>query len=262
MSEREVRALLATATEDRPSGIDLMPAPRRRRVLVPALAGLGVAAAAGAIVLVLPGAQPSAQAQVAAAVANTSGESFHLHVGAGAKTFEGAFDPSRGVGIITETGTGAETRFVDDQMYIKEGAAGKWVVYPRPSISMKDVPAATALVKSAPLDPQAALEQLRSATDVKEDGTASGEGWTGHRFSFSLADTDSKAGKTATASGSVDVDDQGRVRRLEVVFADNGQRDVMDFTAYGTAVSVTAPPSNQVEQPKEEQGGKKPAEGS
>ncbi|GAA4203918.1 hypothetical protein GCM10022252_62260 [Streptosporangium oxazolinicum] len=49
-------------------------------------------------------------------------------------------------------------------------------------------------------------------------------------------------------TGAVNVDDQGRVRRLEVVFDDNGQRNVLDFEDFGTPMTVTAPPADQVEQ--------------
>lgn len=49
-------------------------------------------------------------------------------------------------------------------------------------------------------------------------------------------------------TGAVNVDDQGRVRRLEVVFSDTGQRNVLDFGGFGTPVTVTAPPADQVEQ--------------
>ncbi|MEO3814089.1 hypothetical protein ABGB17_34260 [Sphaerisporangium sp. B11E5] len=43
------------------------------------------------------------------------------------------------------------------------------------------------------------------------------------------------------------MDDQGRVRRMEVTFQDNGQSDVMDLGDFGTRVTVTPPPAGQVE---------------
>ncbi|WP_248963623.1 hypothetical protein [Sphaerisporangium perillae] len=257
MNERELRTLLIKATEDRPAGIDLMPRmthrPKRTRSLVPMIAAVGVVAAVGTTVLVLPGSQPSAQAQVAAAIENTSSESYRIHVDAGVKTFDGAFDPVQRVGSITGHGDGTDTRFIGDLMYIREPGAPKWTVYPRSEALRKDAPAATVLVKLAPLDPQGALQQLRSATDVREDGSASGTGWTGQRFKFSL-NSDERLGssnasdKPFTVTGAVEVDDQGRVRRLEVTFSDNGQRDVMDFGDFGTPVTVTAPPADQVQQ--------------
>lgn len=267
MNEREIRALLAMATEDRPAGIDLMPAtpaalapapapatPRRRpaRVLVP-IASMGVAAAVGVAALFSPVSQPSAQAQVAAAAENTSRESYRIHSTSGTKTFDGAFDPAQRVGVITRAGDGAETRFVGDLMYVRRQREGKWMVSARIDEELKSAPQAVALVKLAPLDPQTALRRLRSATDVREDGSASGQGWTGQRFTFSLEDTGEPNLKEAVdgpgeITGAVNVDDQGRVRRLEVVFGDTGQRNVLDFEDFGTPVTVTAPPADQVEQ--------------
>ncbi|MGJ6964799.1 hypothetical protein ACSDR0_23085 [Streptosporangium sp. G11] len=263
MNEREIRALLVRATEDRPAGIDLMPAipapaaatPRRgpARVLVP-IASMGVAAAVGVVALFLPAGQPSAQAQVAAAAENTSRESYRIHSTSGAKTFDGAFDPAQRVGVITRAGDGAETRFIGDLMYVRQQREGKWMVSARIEEELKNAPQVVALVKLAPLDPQAALRRLRSATDVREDGSASGQGWTGQRFTFSLKDEREPGLKEAVdgaaeITGAVNVDEQGRVRRLEVVFGGTGQRNVLDFKDFGTPVTVTAPPADQVEQP-------------
>ncbi|WP_440073423.1 hypothetical protein [Streptosporangium sp. OZ121] len=260
MNEKELRALLVRATEDRPAGIDLMPAmpapaaPRRgpARVLAP-IASLAAAAAVGMVALLLPVGQSSAQAQVAAAAENTSRESYRIHGTSGAKTFDGAFDPAQRVGVITRAGDGAETRFVGDLMYVRQQREGKWTVSPRVEAELRSAPQAVALVKLAPLDPQAALQRLRSATEVREDGSASGQGWTGQRFTFSLEDAGEPgfkgiAGGPVEITGAVSVDDQGRVRRLEVVFGDTGQRNVLDFGDFGTPVTVTAPPADQVEQ--------------
>ncbi|MGP3962221.1 hypothetical protein ACTWPT_40140 [Nonomuraea sp. 3N208] len=256
MNEHEIRTLLTKATEDRPAGIDLMPAlPRRRlaRVLVP-LAALGAAATVAAVAVVLPATQSTAQAQVVAAVENTSQESYRIHTTAGEREFDGAFDPVRRVGVITRT-DGTETRFVGDLVYVRESGETTWMVSPRSDAELEQAPPAVALVKLAPLDPQAALQRLRSATDVRESGTASGQGWTGKRFTFSLeatAGTDLKAGASVGATGVVDVDDQGRVRHLEVAFSDTGHPTVTDFSDFGTQVSVTAPPADQVQQPPAE----------
>ncbi|GAA0391695.1 hypothetical protein GCM10009530_48750 [Microbispora corallina] len=269
MDENHLRTLLVRATEDRPAGIDPMPSITRRprRVLVPSLAALGVAALASVVVTALPGSQVSAQAQVTAAVDTTSTQSYRVHLQEGDRTWDGAVDPTRGVGFIAETGGASETRFLGDLMYIKRrdeakwGDQVKWEVQPRreeqkPGAPTPAVQAGFApqdLVKLAPLDPQAALQQLRSATDVHEDGAASGQGWTGQRFGFSLTSpgpSDAPEGARAPvgASGTVEVDDQGRVRRLDVTF-DDGARDVMEIGDYGTPVTVTAPPADQVVSP-------------
>ncbi|MFC6086276.1 hypothetical protein [Sphaerisporangium aureirubrum] len=265
MDEKEVRALLIKATEDRPPGLDLlagMPAVtdtpgvrarrerRRIRPLVP-LASLGVAAAVSVIMLALPLGQPSAQAQVAAAVDNTSQESYRIHSTSDGRVFDGAFDPVQRVGFIASAAEGAETRFVGDLLYIRQPGRAKWEVAPRADAA--ELPVVVAVVKFAMVDPQQALQRLRSATDVQEEGPASGEGWTGKRFTFSLTDADN-AKRTEAVTGAVDVDDQGRVRRLEVNFGGSGQRNVMEFGDYGTPVTVTAPPAGDVEQPSDNYG--------
>ncbi|WP_433444161.1 hypothetical protein [Nonomuraea sp. CA-141351] len=263
MNEQELRVLLTKATEDVPASVRLMPAtraPRRRgaRVLLPAIAGLGVAAVVGATVLA-PWSRPSAQAEVATAVDNTSQDSFRLHTTSGAKTFDGAIDPERHLAVITNAAEGSETRFVGDLMYIRPDASALWTASPRAEAVPVDASEATALAKLATLDPVQALRRLRSATDVREEGPASGTGWTGKRFTFSLADTSAK-GEPAGASGAVDVDEQGRVRRLEITFSDNGERLVTDFTDFGISVEVEAPPADQVQtKPSPEQVTKKPA---
>ncbi|MFI9845286.1 hypothetical protein ACIHFD_50270 [Nonomuraea sp. NPDC051941] len=260
MNEHELRTLLIKATDDRPAGIDLMPAmPRRRlaRALVPA-AALAVAAAVAAVAVVLPATQSSAQAQVIAAVENTSQESYRIHVTSDTKVFDGAIDPVRRMGVITRQ-DGAETRFVGDLMYVRESGAATWLVSPRADAELAGAPPIIALVKLAPIDPHAALERLRTATDVREAGTASGQGWAGQRFAFSLeagSGADVKAGTAEAATGTVDVDDQGRIRHLEVAFGDSGNRNVMDFSDFGTPVSVTAPPTDQVRQPPADKLGK------
>ncbi|MFC5834775.1 hypothetical protein [Nonomuraea insulae] len=255
MTEHELRTLLVKATEDQPEGIDLLPAPpRRRRLPLPitsqgrlriprpmaslgAAAAVVVAVAVAVAVVLLPSAQSSAQAQVVAAVENTGQESYRIHSVSGPKTFEGAFDPVRRMGVITRTGDGAETRFIGDLMYGKDPGEAMWTVSPRNDAEMAAAPPAVALVKLAPLDPQAALERLRSATDVRESGSATGPDWTGRRFAFTLE----------AVTGNVDVDEQGRVRRLEVTFGD-GRSLIMDIIDFGATVTVEAPPADQVQQ--------------
>lgn len=257
MSQHEVRALLVRATEDRPPGLDLVaglpaagPVRRPGRGLVP-LVAMGVAAAAivSAILLALPLGEPSAQAQMVAAVENADQQSYRLHgTGGDGKAFEGAFDPVRRVGVITMTGQDRETRFVGDLMYVRESGATIWTAYPRGGLDT--APVAVALVKLAPLDPQALLRRLRSATDVRAAGSASGDGWSGQRFTFVVVDAagvKGPEGASGTLTGSVDVDGQGRVRRLSIEFDTSGRREVMEFGDFGTPVTVTAPPAAEVD---------------
>lgn len=256
MNERELRTLLIKATEDRPPGLNLMPAsPRRRRparILVP-LASIAAAAALGVALVVGPGSQASALAQVSAAVEHFNEHTYRFHTTSGARAFEGAFDPAGRVGIIKALTEGSETRFVGDLMYSKTQGEDTWYAEPRPEAGLAKASAEIALVKGAVLNPEAALRRLRSATDVHESGTASGQGWTGTRFAFTLDSEDGNdpRGKAYTSpklTGTVDVDDQEQVRRLEINFADENHKLVTEFSDFGTPVSVTAPPADQVQQ--------------
>nr|WP_062341320.1 hypothetical protein [Herbidospora sakaeratensis] len=242
MPENELRTLLAEASADRPPGIRLTPvAPRPRRMWLPLAAA---AAAATAVVLVLPGTTPSAEAQVAAAVDTTSAESYRIDTVSGEKTFTGAFDPERRVGVIVRN-DGAETRFVGDTVYGKDPGETTWFAGPRPDEELANAPADVGLVKLMPLDPPAALRKLRAATEVTEQGPATGDGWTGTRFAFTLPDK---------ISGLVDVDDQDRIRRLEVTFLSEGHTNVLEFSDFGTTVTVEAPPQDQISaEPRDKQ---------
>jgi hypothetical protein len=291
--EADLRSLLAMATQDRPAGIDLLgkvrrparrPGRSRSRRLVPALASLATVAVVGAVAVTmaaLPRA-PSAQAQVTAAAEHTSGQSFRVQIKstqqgdgkASAAVYSGAFDPARRIGVLwREDGAGRENRFVGDYVYekaipgdtLRRLPTGKhWISYPRADMESKKLPASASLIKLAPQDPQAALRRLRAATDVRERSTASGPGWTGHRYSFRV-DEPLKAGKHPHpaiglhVTGTVDIDAQGRVRRLDFTFemdwvvpgkgpakAGGPSHSVMEFSAYGTRVTVVAPPARQV----------------
>lgn len=269
MNELDIRKLLIKATEDQPPGIDLMPAsPGRRRparVLVP-VATLGAAAALGVVLVVLPGNQHSAlaMAKVTAAVERFDQHTYRIHSTSGAKSWDGAFDPAGQLGVLTNLQEGLETRFVGDKMY-NEDSEGSWTVGPRPEAELAKASAITALVKGASLDPDAALQRLREATDVREDGTASGQGWTGIRYAYTLEDSagtdpQAKPQESKTVTGTVDVDGQGQVRRLEVDFPGDSHQLVMEFSDFGAPVSVTAPPADQVQQRPADRLDKKPGE--
>ncbi|GAA3293645.1 hypothetical protein Dvina_19635 [Dactylosporangium vinaceum] len=264
MTETAVRALLIRATEDRPPDIDLMTAVpaapagrerRRSRVLVPLGVAAAVVLAVSVTVLALPVGQPSAQAQVVAAVENTSRQSYRVHGSSGTRAFEGAFDPVQRVGVITAVGEDAETRFIGDLMYVRQGGT-TWEVSPRMEVA--DAPLAAAVIKLVIPDPAQTLQRLRSATSFRKDGAASGDGWTGTRFIFSLTDKgDPKAaGSSRTIAGAVDVDDQDRIRRVQLDFVDSGTRNVITFGDFGVPVTVTAPPASEVEPPAGKQSDK------
>jgi hypothetical protein len=273
--EQAVRALLTAATDDPPPTTDLLQKvrrhgrSRRRRVLVPSLASVAVAGLVAAVALAAATitSAPSAQAQVAAAVTLTGQDSYRVHLTStstksdgAAVTTEAVYDPVRRSGrLVGEDGN--EVLVVDGVVYrpvladqaaengLPEGT--RWIasdlaVPGRTDPEADDFSELAGLTDEALFDPQHALERVRSAGEVREQGRASGEGWVATRFAFELTD------RGWLAVGAIDIDDGGRVRRLDVRVRPpaganwaSGQV-VMEFSDFGIDVSVTAPPANQV----------------
>jgi opacity protein-like surface antigen len=275
-SEAVVRALLVAATGDGPPEHDLLDTVRRRarrqrvrrRVLVPSLASLTLAAviAVAALAASVVTGTPSAQARVAAAAGRTATESFRVRmssgtIGQGSKqpitqVMEGFFDPARHTGWLHAKGL--EVRYVGDVVYSQLPAGttsdGKRWVAVRRSFVMVDQPLPPiAVVKVGFWDPQEALALLRSAFSVHEQGRVSGDGWSGRRYAFDLRDGQ-QAKDNLGMTGTVDVDQSGRVRRLDVtvlVETASGQRadnfrTVMEFRDYGAHETVSAPPAAEI----------------
>ena len=97
------------------------------------------------------------------------------------------------------------------------------------------------------ISPSGLITVLRlPGTAVRDSGPASGPGWTGVRYTFAARDG------RATISGAVDVDQQGRARRMTIT-TDDGVRPVtttdrdIGFGNFGAPVRVSAPPASQVE---------------
>jgi hypothetical protein len=84
-------------------------------------------------------------------------------------------------------------------------------------------------------------------------GPASGPGWTGSKYAFTAHPAGSPA---VTVAGTVDVDQQGRVRSLDTIttvrtrYRNPAQTETEDLTfgGFGGPVQVTAPPASQVKQ--------------
>jgi hypothetical protein len=262
----DLRPLLAAAVSDGPAAPDLLSgvrrARRRRRVLVPAtsLAAAGALSVAALAVLSVEGA-PSAQAQVTAAATHSSGQSFHVHITDGTSQmipYDGEFDPASRTGRLA-TGAGIEIRYVGDTRYLRPAEMerprlpkGKaWISEPRPDHGGLLPIGVVQVLDFGPQDSQSLLARLRSATSVRETGRASGTGWTGHRYAYSVPGERN----VVSISGTVDVDSRGMVRVLSLStrisgvakkFGDATSRTVMEFSDYGTRVQVAAPPADQV----------------
>ena len=98
------------------------------------------------------------------------------------------------------------------------------------------------------VDPQDLLGLLQSATDVRETGPASGPGWTGSGYSFTVATKlNGPLHTPVSLRGTVDVDQQGRVRQLDgqASFATTVSQVEITFGDFGLPVSVSPPPASQ-----------------
>jgi hypothetical protein len=264
------------------------PARRRARYRTRALVSAGaVALAAGGTVLATTltatvATAPPAFAAVTAAAAKTSAEGFHMTMkgvttepvprGRGATLvlpwgITGEFDPSRDVGEETITlihGPKTQVIYVGQQMYVhtdapqtKNPPASGPGADPKPWIELAIWPrqSATAIAVSPDFAqqsvyPAALLGLLKSVGTVTDEGPASGPHWTGTKYGFSVTAPKDTAG----ASGTVDVDGKGQVRRMLVTltFAVGGGvqftcTEDVEYSDYGVPVTVTVPPASQVD---------------
>ncbi|WP_344935164.1 hypothetical protein [Sphaerisporangium flaviroseum] len=273
----DLRPLLAAAVSDGPAATDLLAGVRRarrgRRVLVRvgSLATAG-ALAATALTVWSVGNAPSAQAQLVAAVENTSGQGYHIHAvnKNSGRSWDGAFDPATQTGRLAASDGGLDL-FIGGTVYHKITeperlnaqtlSAGKqWISEPLPTeAEWAQMGIAGTVIKRSELNPQLVLERLRSATNVQETGSASGAGWTGKRYSFTIKDNARPEWGSVEITGTVAVDSQDLVRVLDITISEDGPADdgaegqsggdnnmVTEFSDYGTTVDVTAPPADQV----------------
>ena len=284
-----VRTLFTEAAGDVPPGIDLLhgfsarKAARRvrGRVAVAATAAGGLLAAATAVTLTIATA-PSALAQLTSAASRTAGLSYDISATVAAKPLRagsgvalsgrvsGAFDPAQRTGEETFDGFGSDgqIRFIGpyEYLYHPGGPAlpgGKsWVRAPSPQqwepvTAGQGLSLAAGLSSLAVTSPQNLFALLKTASTVDRQGSASGGGWTGTRYTFTARVTfgpDGTSQPAVTAAGTADVDQQGRVRRLNVAYTQPAQASLppvrvtveMTFSDFGTPVSVSPPPASEV----------------
>lgn len=285
-TEETVRHLFAVATEDIPPGIDLLAGIRERsrartvRIRVALSAGTAAVVAAAAAITLSAGPAPSALAQVTNAAKATAEQSYHVRSvarvvkGAEPVVLNGEFDPARGVGEETSS-TGAQVRFAGGYMYLPlsdafraafERARGvsipagkSWVRFPAPLrpggegtlINLTQFGIATPDLEE--VSPQDLLGLLQSVSQVSQTGTASGDGWTGTAYSFTFTrDFGGPLHLVLNMKGMVGVDQQGRVRQLDVDYSigKTRQRTEVTFGDFGAPVSVSAPPASEVYVPQ------------
>jgi hypothetical protein len=274
---------------------------RRRRVLVPAGALALAAAVAGGItagVLTDRGQEaPTALQAITAALVKTSSQSFTFTDTAAGRngsrplsagpTETGAFDPVTRTGWVMDYPAGGgyqRTLWVGGFRYVylspqlaspSEYPDGKpWTKYTQPPPLSANSPGLIISITSSFFNPNEMdgptylLALLRSATAVREDGPASGPGWTGTGYDFTTKVTVA-SGARESIDGTVSVDASGRIRRLHLVIQShdpgskaavtpNGLKvpavppstgeaiSTLTFGGFGTPVSVTPPPASEV----------------
>jgi hypothetical protein len=259
---------------------------RRRRVLVPAGATALAAAVAGGVTagVVTAGggpASPSALQAVTAALVKTSAQSFTFTASASRHPVDsqgsvtGAFDPVSGTATeqVRSDGGKWQIRFVGGHAYSTTATFPDNLTHGKPWVETlwnqhfadtAGFPArlrVTEFLADVPNNPADLLALVKSATAVHVAGSASGPGWTGTKYSFTLSERDPNEAPEQ-ASGTLSVDSAGRVRQLaisgtELAFVGpKAKKETLHFTqtqtfgGFGTPVRVTAPPASQVAKPK------------
>jgi hypothetical protein len=248
---------------------------RRRRAWLLAMAGaVAVALAAGITAALLSApAAPSPLSTVTTALTRTSQQSYTFSLETTVRIpkrelssdlVSGAYDPGRHLGaeLLTARPAGqakrAQIRFIGVYLYTSVSPAsgfGKlWDKSPLAAATAAAMPPGDlyGFASDQTVSPAELTVVLRSAgTAVHDSGAVSGPGWTGIKYTF----TASLYGGQEPVSGTVDVDQGGRVRLITTTTEEGQQaagrillttsRDIT-FGDFGAAVRVTTPPASQV----------------
>lgn len=243
----------------------------RRWIRVLVAAGAAMAAAGVTVALLTASAShaPSALAAVTSAVVKTSAVSYNFSLDttvqfAGREfrsdVVTGAFDPRRELGaeLLTTRGVQvhparAQIRFIGKYVYTWVSPGSGLVTLGKPWNKGPVAPPGSDVLPlgelygfstEQPVSPAELLGVLRSAATVRDEASASGPGWTGTRYAFAA-----RLGARESVSGTVYVDQQGRVRRL-VTTTTEGVKLTTDrdltFGDFGAPVRGTPPPASQV----------------
>jgi hypothetical protein len=291
-AEEQVRQLLALASEDvprDPAGQEGLlqgvltrceRARRLRRRLRTSAATAGVLTAALAIVMSAPTAarlpgtgvthhgtpRESALTAVTLAAAETAVQTYHVQatftytvprgwsISPSRVTVTGEFDPASGLGEVSGP---RDIRWTGGYAYVRVGhdrafGAKSWIRVRETAVRVLSLHRlGLGDLVAGRVGPQGLLEWLRSASQVRAVSPTSGAGWTGTRYAVRARTTVGYyVGETDT--GTVDVDRQGLVRRLDITQVSKvgavqlGTTVRLVFYDFGAPVSVTTPPLSQV----------------
>lgn len=249
---------------------------RRRRMGVLAVASAVAAAALAAGLTAALRAAPAASSplsDVTGALARTSAQSYTFSIETTVRPpggeprsdlASGAYDPSERLGteLVTARVAGqvkrAQVRFIGAYLYTSvppgSGFGKPWDKSPLAAATAAGMPPDDpyGFASDQVVSPSGLIAVLRSAgTTVRDSGSSSGPGWTGITYTFTAHLDNGQA----TISGTVYVDQKGRVRRM-MITTDEGEqaRGNPTFTTargitfgdFGAPVRVTAPPASQV----------------
>ena len=208
-------------------------------------------------------------AAVTSAVTKTSAESYHFSLNmtvefggseARSDVVTGALDPGHDLGVELMTArerdsptVQAQVRFIGKYVYTwassGSGLGTPWNKAPVPLPGTDVLPPMDDLYgfsSEQPVSPAELLAVLQSADTVRDEGPASGPGWTGIRYVFTA-----RISAQEILSGTVYVDQQGQVRRLMTTTRQGAKLGVttvrdLTFSDFGVPVPVAAPPASQV----------------
>ncbi len=241
----------------------------RKRVLAAAVATAAAAGGTTALLTVSAGHPPTAFATVSSALAKTSADSYSFTlrstvmfrgIQVRSDVVHGAYDPRRGLGtelLATRTPQGSpvrvQIRFIRRYVYVRvapgSGFRKPWNESPVPSAGADVMPGydVYGFATDQPVTPAELSGVLRSAGTLREAGSVSGPGWTGTRYAF----TARFPGARESVSGTVDIDRQGRVRRVVTITTRGAHGRIttdrdLTFGNFGAPMSVTVPPASQV----------------
>jgi hypothetical protein len=239
----------------------------RKPMLAAAVAAAAAAGGTAALLTASAGHPPTAFTTVTSALANTSADSYSFTLDSTVRfrgrevhsdVVSGAYDPRHGLGtelLATRTSRGGPVRiqirftgrYVYTQVAPGSGFGKPWNKSPVPSAGAMPGYDVYGFVSDQPVRPVELSAVLRSAGTVREVGPVSGPGWTGTRYAF----TARFPGAQESVSGTVDIDQQGRLRRLVTITTQGvhgritTDRD-LTFGNFGAPVPVTTPPASQV----------------
>jgi hypothetical protein len=242
--------------------------PRMRLLAAVAVAAAVAVTGVTAKVLASPGSQAlSALATVRGALATTSAASYSFEMDTVVPSLadlvapiavSGAFDPRHRVGtelLTTRSKKQPEKmqiRFIGKYVYTwvsgTEAVGAPWNKALVPLAGANGLPSNDpyfyGFITDEPVSPAGLSWLLGSAGKVRKAGLADGPGWSGVKYAF----TARLLGGKESVSGTLDVDQQRRVRKL-VMITRQGRVAIdreITFSDFGAPVPVTAPAVSQV----------------